>query len=133
MSAELLLQLGRFQFSVNTATYESISRHTAYNWASHDRFAQAPSKQFTGLGDDTIEIKGTVYPHWRGGLYRIDEMRALAGVGKPLKMVAMPSVNTGVNLGLWVIESVAEEQTMIRAGGVPARQRFTLKLSAYGV
>jgi phage protein U len=127
-----LLQIGWFQFSISTAAYDVLNRQTAYRWASSERFGQAPAKQFVGMGDDTIEIKGTVYPHWRGGLYQLDDMRALAAQGKPQNVVAMPSVNTGVNLGLWVIEEVTEEQGLIRNGGIPARKRFTLRMSAYG-
>ncbi len=132
-----LLQIGNFatggfQFSMDTAAYEEFVRRTEYRWASVPRFGKAPAQQFVGLGEDIIELKGTVYPHWRGGLYQIDDMRVLAAKGKPQKMVAMPLINTGVDIGYWVIKSVEEIQSSIRNGGIPGRQRFTMKLSAYG-
>jgi len=130
--AIVLMQIGSFQFEAHTAAYDALRRHSEYRWASVPRFGRAPGKQFTGPGNDSIEIKGTIYPSWHSGLHQVDDMRALALEGKPQRMVAMPSINLGVDLGLWVIESIEEEQEAIKSGGVPGRQRFRMQLSAYG-
>jgi len=128
----VLMQLGLFPFSIETAAYQELKRTTEYRWGKVERFGKAPAKQFTGLGDDVIDLSGTVYPNWKGGLLQISIIRALAGTGEPQRMVAMPSMGLGVDHGLWCIERVEEEQSDIRAWGVPAKQRFRIRLSAYG-
>jgi len=127
-----LLQIGKFQFSMETAAYDELVRKTSYRWAAIERFGKAPAQQFVGLGEDSIELKGTVYPHWRGGLYQVDDMRAVGAEGKPQRMVAMPAINLGVDMGLWVIKGVEEIQSAIRPGGRPGKQRFRMSLLAYG-
>jgi len=130
--SDILLQIGTFQFSMNTAAYNELTRKTEYRWAKVERFGRAPGKQFTGLGNDVIALRGTIYPHWKSGLYRVDDMRALAALGKPQSLVSMPTSSRGVNMGLWVIESVEEVQGNIRPGGIPGSQKFHMKISAYG-
>jgi len=128
-----LLQIGEgFQFSMETAAYDELVRKTEYRWSAIERFGKAPAQQFVGLGADSIELKGTIYPHWKGGLYQVDFMRTLAAEGKPQRMVAMPALNLGVELGLWVIKSIEETQSNIRVGGIPGKQRFRMSLQAYG-
>ena len=128
----VLMQLGVFPFSIETAAYQNLKRVTDYRWGKVDRVTKTPSKQFTGLGDDVIDLDGVVYPNWKGGVLQVSLLRELAGTGKPQRMVAMPSMGLGVDHGLWVIERVEEEQSKIGAWGVPAKQRFRIRLSAYG-
>lgn len=132
MNAGVLMMLGSFQFSIETAAYQELQRVTEYRWAKVERARAAPARQFTGVGDDSIDLSGVVHPHWKGGVGQIDAMRALAGLGKPQRMVSMPAIGTGADLGLWCIERIEETQARILEGGVPARQQFRMRLSAYG-
>jgi len=126
------MKLGSFKFSISTAVYQELSRVTEYRWAKAERFGKAPARQFTGLGDDTIDLSGVIYPHWKGGLGQLDDMRTLAGTGKAQRMVAMPEIGKGDDLGLWCIERIEEQQSNILSGGVPGKQSFRIKLVAYG-
>ena len=126
------MQLGSYQFSVATAAYQELQRITEYSWAKVDRVGKAPARQYTGPGDDTIDLSGTIHPHWQGGLWQIDTMRKLAATGKPQRMVAMPTLGQGVDLGLWVIERIEEQQSRLLAGGIPAKQTFRMRIAAYG-
>jgi len=128
----VLMQLGLFPFSIETAAYQQLQRVTEYRWAKSETYGKAPSKQFTGLGDDVIDLSGVIYPHWKGGVLQLSAIRALAGTGKPQLMVAMPSMGLGVIHGLWCIERVEEVQSKIGAWGVPGKQEFRVRLSAYG-
>lgn len=127
MMARTMLQLGGYQFSINNAAYQNLSRSSEYRWAAIEQIGAADALQFTGLGPDTITLNGTIYPHFKGGLDQVNRMRGAAELGLPLPLVA----GTGRILGLWVIEGVREGQRKFAAQGAPLRQDFTLNIRRY--
>lgn len=124
LGGTVMMQLGSFQFSVNTAAYQELRRRTAYTWASQDRFGRSPNLQFTGPGEDTITLSGVIYTEYRGGIGQLDAMRGMASRGMPLLLVD----GYGRLLGRWAILSVEEGQTVFAAFGRPRKQEFTLQL-----
>lgn len=122
-----MMQLGGFQFSIATATYQELQRSTEWRWPSQERFGQMPALQFTGPGADTITLPGVIFPEWNGSTGLLDAMRALGDAGTPHALVG----GNGASMGRWVIEGVDEGQTVFAAAGVPRRVEFTLKLRRY--
>ncbi len=127
LATPVMMQLGTFQFGINTAAYQGLSRSDEWRWPDQERFGQAPALQYTGPGATTITLDGILYPEWRGGLGQLDAMRAEAGRGKPLVLVD----GRGQALGMWVIERVDESQSIFAAGGVARRVEFTLQLKRF--
>ena len=125
--AEVMMQLGLYQFAIDSATYQKFTRSTEYRWARQARIGSNDALQFTGLGPDVIDLDGVVYPHFRGGLNQINKMRTQASVGIPLPLVS----GIGKVLGLWVIEAVTEGQEIFAAQGIPHRQNFTMRMARY--
>jgi len=125
--AEVMMQLGLFQFSIDDATYQRLSHSTEYRWARQPRIGTNDALQFTGYGPETIELEGVIYPHFRGGLNQVDSMRSQASLGLPLPLVS----GIGKVLGLWVIEGISEGQEVFAAQGVPQRQDFTMRMARY--
>jgi len=125
--AEIMLQLGFFQFSIDDATYQRLSRSTEYRWARQSRIGSNDALQFTGYGPETIEMEGVIYPHFKGGPKQVDRMRTQAGIGIPLPLVS----GQGRILGLWVVEGITEGQEVFARQGVPLRQEFTMRMSRY--
>ena len=125
--AEVMMQLGFFQFSIDGATYQRLSRSTEYRWARQARIGANDALQFTGYGPETIEIEGVIYPHFRGGLKQVDRMRTQASLGRPLTLVS----GVGKVLGLWVVEGISEGQEVFASRGVPQRQDFTMRMARY--
>lgn len=125
--ADVMLQLGLYQFSLNSAAYQRLSRSTEYRWARQARIGSNDALQFTGTGPETIDLEGVIYPHFRGGLGQLDEMRLQASLGIPLPLVS----GTGRLLGVWCIESISEGQTVFARQGVPHRVDFSMKLARY--
>ena len=78
--AEVMMQLGFFQFSIDAATYQRLSRSTEYRWARQARIGTNDALQFTGYGPETIALEGVIYPHFRGGLKQVDKMRTQASI-----------------------------------------------------
>lgn len=127
LGAFVMMQLGSFQFSINTAAYQDLKRATAYNWAAQQRFGQRDALQFTGPGEDTITLSGAVFPCFRGGTGQVDSLRSLAALGIPHMLVS----GKGDLMGRWVIERVDEGQGVFAAFGVPIKQEFTIQIRKY--
>ncbi|MGX9427972.1 phage tail protein [Bradyrhizobium sp. LeoA1S1] len=127
MQSTVLLALGAYRFSVNTGGYQKIERSSAWRWPATDRIGVAPAKQYVGPGEDSITIEGTIYPHYRGGLRQIDQMRAQAGLGQPLPL----TTGFGRYLGMYVIEKIRESQETLMSDGAPRKIEFTIELGAY--
>jgi len=124
----IMMILGAFKFSINTAAYQTLTRNTLYRWQPQERFGLMPAQQFTGLGEDSITLQGELYPHYAGGLHQIDDMRQQAGLGKPLLLTD----GNGFVKGKWVILSIDETGTVFLANGTPRKISFTLKITRYG-
>ncbi len=125
--APVMMQLGGFQFGINTAAFQSLQRKNEWRWPSQDRFGKPPVLQHVGQGAETITLPGVIYPEWRGGLGQLDAMRALAGKGEPLTMID----GRGNVMGKWAIESVEEKQAVFAAAGVARKVEFTLQLRRF--
>lgn len=125
--ADVMMQLGSFQFSVATAAYQELSRSVEYRWSGLDRIGDRQALQFTGYGSETIELRGVIYPFYRGGLGQLDAMREQAEAGSPLSMVS----GRGAIMGLWVVVAIREGQRVFERAGVPKRQEFDMSLRRY--
>lgn len=123
----IMMQLGSFQFCIMTAVYQELIRKNEYKWPSQHRFGQRPSRQFVGVGDETMQLPGVIYPEYRGGFQQIEAMRNLAARGQPLLLVD----GLGKLWGRWVIESIDEKQSLFAAFGAPRKQEFTLSLARF--
>ncbi|WAW09275.1 phage tail protein [Oxalobacter vibrioformis] len=123
----IMLSLGGFQFSLNTAAYQELVRSTAYRWASHDRLAQPAAKQFTGPGDDSMSLTGVIYPEWRSTRFQLDNLRSLAARGQPLLLVS----GVGAVLGRWVIDKIDERQNIFAGYGIARKQGFTISIQYF--
>lgn len=125
---EVMMSLGSFRFSIETAAYEELRRNTTYDWPDQQRVGRESARQFTGISEDTIELSGRIYPTYRGGLGQVDDMRELAGRGQPLLFVD----GRGRVWGKWCITRISETQRAFMANGAPRRIDFALSLQAYG-
>ena len=126
--AETLLSLGSYQFSMDTAAHDSLKRSKTYRWVQQQRLTREPASQFVGVGAESISLSGKIYPHFRGGLDQIEDMRAEADKGEALTLVD----GQGTNLGQWVIKSISDTQKRYTGPGVPRCIDFSVSLQSYG-
>ncbi len=124
----MMLALGEFLFTLHAAAYQELARQTAWRWSAQPRAGRLPARQYVGPGDDTLTLRGAVFPHLRGGLGQLGRLREEAGRGRPLRLVT----GTGAVMGLWCVERVEETQTVFWADGRPRRIEFRLEASRYG-
>ena len=125
--ANVMMRLGVYKFSISTAAYQQLSRSTSYRWSRQERVGVNDALQFTGLGADTIELSGVVFPAFEGGLSQPDHLRLQASIGIPLPLIS----GLGRVLGLWCVEEIRETQSVFAKGGAPLRQEFELRLARY--
>ena len=126
--AETLMALGFYRFSIDTAAYNELERIDRYRWPTQPLIGQHPAAQFTGFEAPEVTLKGTVYPHWAGGLGQIEAMRSEAASGNPLELVD----GLGRVWGLWSITEIRETQGAHLDNSAPRRQTFEIKLQYFG-
>lgn len=124
----IMMQLGAFKFSLNTAAYQSLSHSTGYRWQGQERFGQLPAQQYTGPGEDSVTLSGDIYPSFAGGIHQIQSMRTEAVKGLPMQLVD----GNGYIWGRWVINSIEETKETFFSDGVARKQSFNLKMTRYG-
>ena len=128
-----MMALGDFRFSIDTAAYQKLQRTVEYRWPAQARVGRRPARQFVGIGDESISLDGVIYPSFAGGLGQLDQMRELAGQGKPLIMTLGPDEKgSGRVMGKFCITRVAETQPEHFSDGTPRKQEFRLQLDHYG-
>jgi uncharacterized protein len=121
-------------FSINTRSFENLMRKVEYRWPKIDRLGRRPARQWIGVGDDRITLKGVVFPNLDVGLglpvgtRQIEQMRQLAEQGSPYDLIT----GTGQNLGKWVITDISETQHDPHPDGQPRKQEYDMDLGFYG-
>src|SRR5690606_33179058 len=100
--ADVMMALGDYRFSIDTAAYDQVTRSFEYRWQQQDRIGRKPAQQYLGEGAETVEFMGTVYPHFRGGLGQVEAMRAEAAKGEPLLLVD----SNGIPWGTYAIKRI---------------------------
>lgn len=125
--AETMMRLGTYRFALGTAAYQQLTRTTDYRWARQERIGRHDALQFTGYGPESVELRGVIYPHFRGGLAQLNRMRNTASWGIPLPLIS----GTGRILGFWCIERVTEVQETFARRGAPLKQEFDMRLTRY--
>ncbi|MCX5619923.1 phage tail protein [Bombella pollinis] len=126
-NAPVLLSLGDVQFSLNTAALQQVSRNTESTWAEIPRIGHLNSLQYTGPGADTWTIPCDLYPDWKGSEDVIDTLRMMARSGGVYFLMGA----NGDVIGLFIVRSVTEEQSLYKASGDPRKYSFTLTLQRY--
>ncbi|MFK3906899.1 phage tail protein [Pseudomonas monteilii] len=117
-----------YYFNLNTAAFDELQRRTAFRWAGQERLSRDIAQQGVGQGEDTLTIKGAVFPLFKGGISQLDALRT---IGRQLMPVSL-TTGYGAVLGNWCLRKVDEDQSSLLAGGIPRKQGFTLEFIKYG-
>ena len=128
MATDIMMQLGNFQFSIQTAAYQELRRNVEYRWAELNRIAHRPSLQFVGVGRDEIELRGVILPTFQGGIHQVDILRTYAQKGQAQTL----TTGRGENWGPWCVLAITDEQRQMTFKGTPLKIEFSLRLSYYG-
>lgn len=127
-NAPVLMMLGSFKFSLNTAVFQEVRYLSSWRWEAQERMQQLDALQYTGPGEDTITFSGVVYPDFKGGTGQIANLRALASDAKPQRLIS----GSGHIMGYWVIESVEEVASVFKTDATPRKQEFSMRIRLWG-
>ncbi|WP_158125258.1 phage tail protein [Vibrio fluvialis] len=125
--ADVMMALGEYRFSIDTAALQSISETYAWRWADKNLAGRKPRSQFIGGDLATLRFEGTIYPHFRGGLGQTDKMKAEGDKGKPLRMID----GLGKDWGLWTMRTLEVNKTKLFTKGVARKIEFTIEIKEY--
>lgn len=125
--ANTMMKLRDFTFSVDTAAYNELQRSATWRWSKTDVAAGLPARQFIGPDTDTVSVRGTIPPHFKGGLEQVDRLRELADRGTPMQLVT----GTGEAAGRFIVTSCQETQRVFSVQGQPLHIEFDLALERY--
>ncbi|CAM3042540.1 phage tail protein [Dichelobacter nodosus] len=123
----MLMAYGLFVFSVQTAPFDQIQRESAWRWVGNNRTNDDIAYQFTGKGEETISLSGTLMPEFSGGLTNIDILREMADRGEPYLLMS----GNGKIYGYYFIDRLSEDQTYFLEDGTAQKIDFSLILKRY--
>lgn len=124
----IMMGLGSYRFSLNTSAYQQLRRTIEYRWPSQDRILNDPALQYVGAGKEQIELEGTIFPEFRGGLRQIEDMKEAADRGEPLLLID----GLGQIWGRWVITRIEENREVFLKAGIPRKITFRMAITRYG-
>lgn len=122
--SDVMLTFGTVQFSVTQAAYQSLRRAAQYRLPQMQRVGTRLGYQYTGPGEESIALAGTIMPTYRGRPAVLDDLRALAAQGRSQVLTA----GTGEQLGRWMLAEVTEERSGFFGDGQARKIAFTAKL-----
>ncbi|KAB0485032.1 hypothetical protein SAMN04490202_1367 [Pseudomonas reinekei] len=118
--------LGDFIFGLSrNFAYSNLQRKSDGGWANIDILTSKPKSSQTGQGLQTLVIGGkSMYAQAMG---RLDELRALQALRVPLPLVD----GVGRNWGLWRINDLTENQSLVIDDGTAMVIDWTVELAEY--
>lgn len=120
----MLLALGLFVFSINTLAFDELSRRATWRHASSTRVGTRDATQFTGPGEETISLPGTVFAEIADGEVSVDELRRMASSGDAWSLVD----GRGYVYGAFVITTIDDRRSAFWPDGTPRQIDFSIEL-----
>lgn len=119
-----LMALGMFIFALPTLAHDELQRKTDWQHARSQRVGARDATQFLGVGDETVNLSGSVYAEITDGRVSLDDLREMANDGEPLPLVD----GTGTVFGNYIITAIDERHAALMADGRPRRIDFAIDL-----
>lgn len=126
----MLIQLGNFQFSISTLSYNEIERISTFKFAAHSVIGSYDRLQAVGIDNEILRITGNFFADLTPLVGErdnpFDTLRAIANEQNPLQLQS----EDGKNHGYWVIYDLnTRGSRYIHQGSL--RSEFTVQLKFY--
>ena len=126
--AGVMLLLGNFAFSVNTAAYNQLAREASWNWSEQARIGQQSLLQYTGKNGRTVRIEGESHAFFgKSGTEAVNTLYELADQTEPQLLVS----GVGDVLGWWVVVHFSDTTDRFLPGGGHRNKKWSLELKHY--
>ncbi|WP_455474741.1 phage tail protein [Bartonella sp. B30(2025)] len=123
----MMLALGHFIFSVETAAYQKLDLFYDVPWVEQGRLGRKAALQLPAVANAEFSLTGVVYPDFKSGTRQLEQLRRMAHNGAHILVTGQGRI-----LGKFVILSVEEKQSFFHKNGTPKKQEFTVRLKEYG-
>lgn len=123
----VMMMLGDFEFSIDTATYNQISREASWRWGEQERIGKADLLQYTGKSARSVKMEGEAHALFRKGVASIDALYDLADKAEPQQLVS----GVGDVLGWWVITDFSDVTPSFLPGGGPRKKTYSMTMKHY--
>ena len=120
----MLLALGMFTFGISTLAFDELARRASWRHATLPRIGARDAVQFTGPGEETIAIPGSVYHEIADGDVSLDELRRMAATGDAWSLVD----GMGYVYGAFVITGIDDRRKAFFPNGKPRQIDFSIDL-----
>lgn len=120
----MLLALGMFTFGISTLAADELARRASWRHATSPRIGARDAVQFTGPGEETIAIPGSVYHEIADGDVSLDELRRMAATGDAWSLVD----GMGYVYGAFVITGIDDRRKAFFPNGKPRQIDFSIDL-----
>lgn len=128
----VMMMIGDVSLGLRGPAYDKFSHEIEAMWAAQGRINRRPALQFTGIGEETINLSGCIFPMFFGlGINTLRQLENLL-LGSPIPSPQLVIDGTGRNYGYFVVRTLKEERSKFLTNGAPQKQEFTLSLSRYG-
>lgn len=121
----MMMALGLFVFSLDTAPYQEFQRQVGWRHPSNNRVGRRPAHQYAGPDDETITLSGRLMPELTGGEWTLAVLELMGDTGSAYTLIE----GTGRYYGQFVIESLDTKRTYFFQDGAARVADFTLKLT----
>ena len=121
----MLTALGLFVFDLDTALYDELTRSREWHHERTERFGARAASQFTGLGEDRVNLAGTLVPEIAGSYSAIDTLAAMADQGEAYTLMD----GTGLVLGQYTIGRIEERHGALIDNGKARVVGFSIELT----
>ncbi len=124
----VLMALGPHLFLVSKRSFEGLERRKEAALAIMPRVGPMvrPGVQFTGIGEETVSITGTLYKQL-GGEIAQEILFQTVGLPIPLPLIS----RRGFFYGLYAIKSVSHRESEPDGKGGPRKVEYTIDLTAW--
>lgn len=129
--SEVMLAIGDYEFSVDSAQYQELERKHSWRWITHQRVNQKSASQFQGSNASEINLTGTIYIDKAADAQQLDKMKVEGDKGVALRLISGSSA-LGRDWGLWCMTNLDEKQLHLLSDGTPVKQTFNIRLMEYG-
>tara|TARA_R110000851_G_scaffold333531_2_gene514925 strand:+ start:7013 stop:7468 length:456 start_codon:yes stop_codon:yes gene_type:complete len=121
----MMMALGMFIFSIQTAAHMSLQRRTTWRHAANARVGARAGYQFVGVGDETLTLPGWVAPGQMGTGVALSMLRDMGNTGKAFTLVD----GLGIYHGLYVLSDFDETHSYLTRQGRGRKIEFSLSLT----
>jgi len=124
----MMMALGFFVFSLDTAPYQELQQKLAWRHPSTSRVGLRPARQFIGQDDELITLSGDLLPELTGGAKSLDLLRYMGDTGEQWSLIE----GNGRVYGFFVIEGLDIRKTFFFKDGTPRKFEYTMQLARVG-